>query len=94
MPLLISNNTTASGPGGARKYQCFPVGAYAVFDDIPAGFQAKIMPKINEFNAAAAGGMRDARRRDMLILLYPPYTTSDTDTNTLHTFLSYRYAFC
>ena len=46
--------TSASAP--FRRYQYFPLTAFAVFDDIPTGFQAKILPKIVEFNTAAAGG--------------------------------------
>ena len=35
------------------------MGAYAVFDEIPTSFQSKILPKINEFNAAAASAGGD-----------------------------------
>ena len=69
------SNPSAAASGGGRRYQCFPVGAYAVFDEIPAGFQSKIMPKINEFNAAAAGGEGGAFRRTSR--LYPPVQHSD-----------------
>lgn len=44
-----SSSTTSANV--AKKYQYYPVKAYTLYDEIPAGFQGKVMPKITEFNS-------------------------------------------
>jgi len=50
----VGGSGSSSGMGAVKTYQCFPVRAFVVFDDIPSGFQAKVVPKIKEFNLMAA----------------------------------------
>jgi phospholipase A-2-activating protein len=50
-PTLGPTNSNSSTTSAAvQTYQYFPVKSYALYDDIPAGFQGKIIPKITEFN--------------------------------------------
>ena len=39
-----------------KKYNSFPVTAFALYDEIPVGFQGKIIPKIIEFNSGMSDG--------------------------------------
>mmetsp|Transcript_26543 Transcript_26543/g.25403 ORF Transcript_26543/g.25403 Transcript_26543/m.25403 type:complete len:784 (+) Transcript_26543:191-2542(+) len=45
-----SVSDSSHAPVSTKRYQHFPVKQYALYDEIPTGFHAKIMPKITEFN--------------------------------------------
>lgn len=52
-PTLGAASTSSSSTvTAAATVSHFPAKAYALFDEIPAGFQGKIIPKITEFNNA------------------------------------------
>ena len=46
-----SSSTTSSNSNAVKSYKYYPVKAFTLYDEIPAGFQGKIMPKITEFNS-------------------------------------------
>ena len=46
-----SSSTTPAITNAVKSYKYYPVKAFTLYDEIPAGFQGKIMPKITEFNS-------------------------------------------
>ena len=53
-PGSVGGSNNGSGIGsGTRQYQFFPsaVAGFVVFDDIPTGFQTKVLTKIRELNS-------------------------------------------
>ena len=46
-----TNSSTTTTPAAVQTYRYFPVKSYALYDDIPTGFQGKIIPKITDFNS-------------------------------------------